>query len=142
MLQPLIFRTMIPLLLPCMLLLALVLQLHGEVSPGGGFQAGLVAASAVMLVGLVFGMQRIAELLPLAWLLRASMAGLWLYGGTGVVSLLCGGDFLEYDLLHPTPLLGQTIGIMVVELGVGITVACSLLSMLWVLAREAPSPTS
>ena len=49
--------------------------------------------------------------------------GLLLYGGTGVITMLLGGDFLDYDFLSHDPVHGQHLGIFLIELGVGITVA-------------------
>ena len=49
--------------------------------------------------------------------------GVLLYGAVGVVSMVNGGNFLDYDVLAKDPLHGQHYGIIVIELGVGITVA-------------------
>jgi multicomponent Na+:H+ antiporter subunit B len=48
--------------------------------------------------------------------------GVLLYGGVGVVSMLNGGNFLDYNVLAGDPVAGQHLGILLVELGVGFTV--------------------
>ena len=40
-----------------------------------------------------------------------------------------GGNFLDYNVLHSNPVAGQQWGIIVIELGVGITVAGVLLAI-------------
>ena len=50
-------------------------------------------------------------------------SGVLLYGCVGVVSLLNGKSFFDYSALSSDPLAGQHLGILLIELGVGITVA-------------------
>ena len=45
----LILRIGVKLLLPFILLFALYVQFHGELGPGGGFQAGVIAAGMLIL---------------------------------------------------------------------------------------------
>ena len=52
-----------------------------------------------------------------------SAIGVLLYGGVGVVSLLNGGNFLDYNVLADDPVAGQHLGILLIEFGVGCTVA-------------------
>ena len=54
-------------------------------------------------------------------LLAAS--GVLLYSSVGVVSLLNGKNFLDYSVLSADPIAGQHLGILLIELGVGLTVA-------------------
>ena len=39
-----IIKTIIPFIIPYIILYAIYIQLNGEVSPGGGFQAGVIFA--------------------------------------------------------------------------------------------------
>jgi multicomponent Na+:H+ antiporter subunit B len=48
--------------------------------------------------------------------------GVLLYAGVGVAGLLLGGNYLDYNALAHDPHEGQHYGILLVELGVGITV--------------------
>ena len=47
----LILRVTTKLILPFMLLFALYVQFHGDYGPGGGFQAGVIAAGMIILAG-------------------------------------------------------------------------------------------
>ena len=51
-----ILRVITKLLLPLILLFALYVQFHGDFGPGGGFQAGVIFASGIILYALVFGL--------------------------------------------------------------------------------------
>ena len=48
---------------------------------------------------------------------------------TGFYGLFLGGNFLDYNVLLNSPKAGQHIGIFIVELGVGITVAAVMISI-------------
>ncbi len=124
-------------MVPLIMLFAFYVQFHGEYSPGGGFQAGAIAAAAIILYSLLEGDDRGRELLP-EWLLRLMVAGgALLYGGVGLVCMLLGGNFLDYSVLSSVPSAGQHLGLLLIELGVGITVTGVLLSVFHAFARRA-----
>lgn len=126
-----VLRVVSKLLMPAILLFALYVQFHGDFGPGGGFQAGVIFAAGVILYGLVFGVEKARSVVSPA-LVRVSIAsGLLLYALVGVVSLLLGGNFLDYGVLAADPLHGQHLGIMLIELGVGITVAAVMISLFY-----------
>ena len=53
----LVLRVVAKLLIPFILLFALYVQFHGDFGPGGGFQAGVILAAAVIFYGLIFGLE-------------------------------------------------------------------------------------
>lgn len=119
----LILRVVAKLLIPYILLFGLYVQFHGDFGPGGGFQAGVIFASAFVLYALIYGVEKARQAVPDAVLRVGIGLGVLIYGGTGVVSLLLGANYLDYSpLAHDAP-HGQHIGIFAVELGVGITVS-------------------
>lgn len=111
------------LLIPYILLFALYVQFHGDFGPGGGFQAGVIFAAGIILYALAFGLETTLSLVPSRILRPLSAFGVLLYGGVGVTTMLNGGEFLNYNALAHDPVHGQHLGIMIIELGVGITVA-------------------
>jgi multicomponent Na+:H+ antiporter subunit B len=119
-----ILRVMVRLLAPFVLLFAFYVQTHGDFGPGGGFQAGVVFATAFVLYGLVFGSEAAQSVFPAALAERLIAVGVLIYAGTGVVTLLLGGGFLDYDLLSAEH--GQHYGILAVEAGVGLAVAATM----------------
>ncbi|NIN35090.1 MAG: cation:proton antiporter, partial [Gammaproteobacteria bacterium] len=54
-----------------------------------------------------------------------------IYGGVGVATMLLGGNYLGYNYLAHDPVHGQHYGILLVELGVGVTVASVMLSVFY-----------
>jgi len=123
------------LLLPVILLFALYVQFHGEYGPGGGFQAGVIFAAGFILYGLVFGMGNIRRVAPTRVIRILCAVGLGLYILVGVCGMLLGGNFLDYNVLAHDPVHGQHYGILVIELGVGITVAASMISLFYAYAK-------
>jgi len=124
-----ILRVISRALIPFILMFGLYVQFHGELGPGGGFQAGVMVAVAFILYAMVFGIAKAQQVIP-SWLLHILTAtGVLIYGGTGVVAMLAGGVYLDYDLLAHDPVHGQHLGIFLVELGVGITVSSVMLSI-------------
>jgi len=117
------------LLIPFILLFALYVQFHGEYGPGGGFQAGAIFAAAIILYALIEGEREALTVIPPRMLMWMMSGGALLYGGVGIVTMLLGGNFLEYGVLADDPVTGQQVGIIIIELGVGITVAGVLLAI-------------
>jgi multicomponent Na+:H+ antiporter subunit B len=59
-----------------------------------------------------------------------------LYAGVGVVSMLAGGEYLNYNVLAADPITGQHIGIILVEFGVGLTVTAVIMLMFFTFAAR------
>jgi multicomponent Na+:H+ antiporter subunit B len=132
----LVLRVAAKMVIPLILMYALYVQFHGETGPGGGFQAGVIFAAAFVLYALVFGMVA-ARAIASDRILRVLAAlGVLLYIGVGLASLLTGGNFLDYSVLAEDPIEGQHLGIFLIELGVGITVAAVMISIFFAFAER------
>ena len=71
------------------------------------------------------------------WLRRALLSiGVIIFGGTGLFGLIFGGNFLDYNVLLENPVAGQHLGILLVELGVGITVSATMITIFFVFASQ------
>ena len=124
-------RVVAKLLIPYILLYALYVQWHGDYGPGGGFQAGVIFAAAVILYALIFDLGN-AQRAIRPWVVSLLVPlGLLLYIGVGIATILKGGVFLEYGVLEHDPIHGQHLGILLVELGVGTTVAGVMLTVFY-----------
>ena len=119
----LILRVVAKLFIPLILLFALYVQFHGEYGPGGGFQAGVIFAAGFIPYTLVFDLETAHRVAPKGLLRGLMVAGLLIYAGVGIDSLLIGGHFLDYNVLMDDPVPGQHLGIMLIVLGVGLTVS-------------------
>jgi multicomponent Na+:H+ antiporter subunit B len=115
-------RVIAKLMIPFMLLFALYGQFHGDFGPGGGFQAGVIIAAAIIFYALIYGLPTARKVVP-DWLVETFLAaGVLLYAGVGVAGILLGGNYLDYFVLDADPVHGQHRGIFWVELGVCMTV--------------------
>ena len=121
--QQIILRVVAKIMIPFILLFALYVQFHGDYGPGGGFQAGVIFAAGVILYTMLFGLGRTQRIFKRSILERLTAFGVLLYGSVGVACVLMGGNFLDYNVLRHDPVHGQHLGILLVETGVGITVA-------------------
>ena len=136
----LILRVITKILVGMIMLYAFYVQFHGDYSPGGGFQAGVIMAVAFILYGLVFSVENVQRVLP-PWIVHKAVAlGLLIYAGTGVATLLLGADFLDYNVLNAhDPEHGQELGILLVESGVGITVTAVMVSIYYAFVSRTPT---
>ena len=124
-----VLRVVAKIIVPAIFLFALYVQFHGDYGPGGGFQAGVIFAAGLILYGLIFGTESIRRLISTRALRALIAAGLLLFAGVGLLPLLMGWNYLDYDALSQNPLSGQHLGIFLVELGVGITVAAVMVTI-------------
>lgn len=134
-----VLRVVVKLMLPFMLLFALYVQFHGDLGPGGGFQAGVIIAGMVILYALIFGVQRAKHVVPQRLVERLVPLGVLIYLGTGVVAMLLGGNYLDYSTLSHDSAHGQEYGIMAVEAGVLVTVSSSMLAIFYAFVERGRS---
>ncbi len=127
----LILRLAAKLLIPFILLFALYVQFHGDFGPGGGFQAGVILAAAVIFHALIHGLPAARRLVPEALVESMMAIGVLIYSGVGVMGLVMGGNFLDYFVLDPDPVHGQHRGIFWVEVGVAVTVSGVMLKIFY-----------
>ena len=131
----LILRVIVKFIIPFILLFALYVQFHGDYGPGGGFQAGVIFASAFILHALVFGLDKTREIAPPVVVRSMAALGVLLYAGVGLMTLILGGNYLEYTMLADEIISAQHIGILLVEAGVGMTVAAVMILFFYIFAR-------
>ncbi len=135
----LIPRTVGGLLIPFILLFGFYVQFHGEYGPGGGFQAGAIIATGFILLALLEGEKTALKAFTRNAQTALIVGGSTLYGAVGVVCLLKGGTFLDYSVLMEDPVLGRQVGIIIIELGVGMAVCGALLSIFHSFAARKPT---
>lgn len=136
----LVLRVISKLFIPFMLLFALYVQFHGELGPGGGFQAGVIAAAAIVFYAIIFGLPAARRLVPDTVVEAMVAAGVLIYAGVGVAGLLLGGNYLDYFVLDRDPVHGQERGIFWVEVGVAVTVSGVMLKIFYMFAGRGRDP--
>ena len=136
-----ILRVTSKILFAPIMLYGFYVQFHGDFGPGGGFQAGVIIAAALILYGLIFGLYSLKQVAPPPVVHALMGVGVLIFGGVGVVALVLGGEFLNYSVLLADAAKGQHWGILLVEFGVGTTVASTILGLFMAFAgfvKEAP----
>jgi len=128
--EDLVLRVVAKLLIPFIAMFAAYVQFHGDFGPGGGFQAGVIAAAAVIFFTLIFGLQRTRELVP-DWIVETMVAAVLLYASVGLAGIVLGGNYLDYFVLGATSVDGQHRGIFWVEIGVAVTVCGVMLKVFY-----------
>lgn len=109
---------------PAILLFGIYMALHATVTPGGGFQGGVVAASGVLLVYLGEGYANWRKLTPSKVLDVMEGGGALLFALAGVWPMIAGAAYLQNTL--PLGKFRDMLsgGLMLVEnAGVGFAVA-------------------
>lgn len=135
-----VLRVIAKLLIPFVLLFALYVQFHGDFGPGGGFQAGVIIAAAIIFYALIYGVETARKAMP-DWLVETMLAsGVLIYAGVGLMGLAMGGNYLDYFVLDRDPVLGQHRGIFWVEVGVAVTVSGVMLKIFYMFASRGTDP--
>ena len=125
--QSIIVKTVCRLLAPFIQLFGLYVIMHGHSSPGGGFQGGVILASSFILLAIAYGIDEVKRRFSLSALTTLTSAGVFLYAGIGVLCLLLGANFLDYGVLPVAE--PRSIGMLGIEIGVGITVMAVMVSI-------------
>jgi len=129
----LVIKTVCRFLIPFIQLFALYVIAHGHHSPGGGFQGGVILGASIILLAISHNLRTATKRMneKLVGLLCAT--GVFIYAGTGALCLLMGLNFLDYSalasVLYVDPVSARSLGILIVEIGVGITV---MATMIWI----------
>ncbi len=132
----LVLKVIAKLLIPFILLFGFYVQMHGDYGPGGGFQAGVITAAAFILYAIIFGVGTARRVAPMVVLVSIACLGVLLYAGVGVANLIYGGRFLEYGVLAHEAAHGNHIGILIIEIGVGMAVAAVMMIIFFSFARR------
>lgn len=126
-----ILRVGSKLLLPFILLFAFYVQFHGDYGPGGGFQAGVMAAGMLILYAIVFGNEALQRVAPRGFVDRCVPIGALLFASVGLVGPYFGKRYLDYSPLADDIIHAREWGILLVELGVLITVAATMTAIFY-----------
>ena len=128
-----IIRSVSRFLIPFIQLFALYVIAHGHHSPGGGFQGGVILGASMILMAITMNLRTSLERIREKTVALLAALGILVYSGTGALCLLLGGNYLDYSalagLLRVSPVEARSLGILVVEIGVGITVMATMIAI-------------
>ncbi len=129
-----ILRVVSKLFIPFIFVFGLYVQWHGDYSPGGGFQAGVIIAAGVILYAIIYGLDAAQRAVPPLVVEVMVPLGVTIFAGVGVAGLLTGGNYLEYNTLGHDSVHGQEWGVFLVEFGVLVTVSGTMIAIFYVFA--------
>jgi multicomponent Na+:H+ antiporter subunit B len=132
-----IIQTVSKILIPFIQLYALYVLAHGELGPGGGFQAGAIFGASIVLYVLAFGLKDARLRFKSKVLDLLTSTGVFLFATVGILCIIAGGAFLQYTALPlPTQKLANALGIYGIEIGVFITVTAVLVTIFFETAEQ------
>lgn len=121
------------LVVPFIQLFALYVIAHGHHSPGGGFQGGVIFGAAIILFAISNNLRRSLKRMSERTSALLGSLGVTIYAGTGIFCILLGAGFLNYSslasFLGVDRIAARSLGILIVEIGVGIAVTAV---MVWI----------
>ena len=121
------------LLFPAIILLGVYVFIHGHLSPGGGFQGGVIIATGFLLMLLAYENYSVSH----TWLsVVESIAGIT-FAGVGLLGFINGGTFLQNFL--PTGVLNNLFSggvIPIIYMAVGFKVAAELTGVIYTVLHE------
>ena len=123
--KSIIVQTVCSLIIPFIQIFALYVIFHGHYGPGGGFQGGVLLAVSIILQRLYLGEEASFKRFPKALAPSLSAIGMIIFGLAGVLPMLAGGSFLDYGYLVIPGVSGaelRSLGILIVEIGIGLAV--------------------
>ncbi len=121
----LIIKTVCRILIPFIQIYALYVVAHGDFSPGGGFQGGVIFGSSLILLAISYNLKTLIRRIKEKVLGIYAAVGVLVYVGIAAICMLFGKNFLDYSALIPIvwdPHHVRGLGMLGVEIGVGIAV--------------------
>ncbi|MCP3873939.1 MAG: Na(+)/H(+) antiporter subunit B [Desulfobacteraceae bacterium] len=121
----LIIKSVCRILIPFIQIYALYVVAHGDFSPGGGFQGGVIFGSSLILLAISYDLKTLVRRIKEKVLGIWAAVGVLIYVGIAAICMPMGGNFLDYSVLAPLvwdPHHVRALGMLGVEIGVGIAV--------------------
>ena len=134
----LIIKTSARLIVPFSQIFALYVIAHGHHSPGGGFQGGVILGASIILFAISHNLRSSFNRISEKRAVLLCGLGVFIYAGTGALSILLGANYLDYGALSEIfgvdPVTARSHGILMVEIGVGICVMAVMVHLYYNLA--------
>jgi multicomponent Na+:H+ antiporter subunit B len=134
----LVVKTSCRIIVPFSQLFALYVIAHGHHSPGGGFQGGVIMGASIILFAISRNMRSSFTLINEKRAVLLCGLGVFIYAVTGALCILLGSNYLDYGALSRVfgvdPVTARSHGILMVEIGVGITVMAVMVNLYYNLA--------
>ncbi len=134
-----VVKFIITFMFPLILLFGFYVILHGEDSPGGGFQGGTIVAASLILFAIVFGFRHTLQKIPPRLRVSFENAGPLAFFLIGIIGLFVGSNFLTFML----PIFSENYRLemarfllSLLEIGIGIGGGAIFTSIFFSMQRE------
>lgn len=117
---------------PFVFAFGLFTMFHGANSVGGGFQGGVVVASVIVTLAFAFGVDQTGRWLNRTLLTGSAVVGVVVFAVVGAGSVLAGGALFGFTAYPGEK--GALYAIEAVELGIGVTVAATIVVLFFEIA--------
>jgi len=127
-----IVATLCRILTPFLQIFSLYVIIHGHSSPGGGFQGGVIMGASFILLVISRGAEETRQRMSQKANDLFCSLGVFIFGGIGLACLLLGANYLDYSILPfpgASPVKARYLGMLGIEIGVGISVMAIMLSI-------------
>ncbi|GEM_PF-299878 len=134
-----IVNTVVRFLVPIILFFAVYVMLHGEDSPGGGFQGGAVVGASIIIFTLAFGLPKSTEKIPLGFRIPLESIAVFAFLSMGFLGMLFGVNFLTFILPGLSHELAHTVRFLMlsfIEVGIGVAGGIIFTSIVFSMIRE------
>ena len=129
----LIVTNTVRLIVPVIQIFAFYVLAHGHVSPGGGFQGGVAMGASFILIALSWDLKTALNRFSIDRCFTVAALGIIIYAGIGLLSMVLGGEFLDYAHLSQVIPVSQEMAryhaMLGVEIGVGFTVTAIMFAL-------------
>ncbi|MCL0104078.1 sodium:proton antiporter [Dehalococcoidia bacterium] len=138
MMTTVVIQTVARVVVPFLQLFGLYIIVHGPVSPGGGFQGGVIVGASIILLALSYDLSSAEDRASHKVRIIMDSTGALLFAGIGLLCLLAGGVFLEYGVIPLPMAMAEVRGLMILLVGVaiGIHIMALAASLFLYLAEE------
>lgn len=135
--------TVIKKMVPFMVMYGLYVIFHGEVSPGGGFQGGVILGASFVLYALVFSYPEGKKKMTEDTLRVLNGLGPFLYAFTGLIGIITGYTFLANKVIKTIPhgiegTLFSSLPLLLIEIGIGIGIGSIITHIFYGYVEEKP----
>lgn len=120
------------LIAPFVFAFGLFTMFHGASTIGGGFQGGVVVASVIVTIAFAFGLDQTGRWLDRDVLTATAVTGVLVFAAVGIGPLAFGGTILDFGAYPGKK--GALYAIELVELGIGVTVAGTIVILFFEMA--------
>lgn len=141
----LVIQTITRMMLPFLLMFGLSLIVHGHLTPGGGFQGGVVIGATFILLGLAFNKEEGRRAVPEGMVKDMASSGISIYIIVGIIGIMAGFNFLTNQWMHFPPVgeLGELFSggtLFWINIGIGLTVSAIAIELFYAFLEEKRDP--